>query len=1117
METRSIYFKSDFIVRLTNEFGWSNPFSIRFFTTRAVSAMVVSYDGETYKGCSVDDETGALVVPFERFTEKCRQGLGVLKMEVTWKEQNVVYPDQWEDKVMSVQPVVCTDENEEQFTLSLGLTGDESIEVGTKVIAPYKGAKGDKGDKGDTGATGPQGPKGDTGEQGPQGIQGIQGETGATGATGAQGPKGDKGDKGDAFTYADMTAEQKAEIAQPATEQAALAAQYMATIKATIDAVDPQSTEGSIQILAAKQGELEAEVTALGPKIDEVKEANSYTFALKLTTLTYLTFPTSEPYTIATSSDHNLWYAAVSKGDELHITASNESAKTIRYGFTASLPAAGVNVQEPVIKTSVTSVNDFVVAPFDGYIVIDNFGTQFSDKTVGNVITSIKYADKLANAGQRNVIPTLVEHQLAISASLFNWLTNTNNTHSWARMDGGDSITIKANATYDARIFFCSNYYKPTASGGGNVLSTHEIKAGTSLSLVAPADTTVVVITFKIYSSDTLTADRTPSSVNIIRNVIESELLDEEIILRGRYLSSGSWTEDGAQSSAIFPVKEGDVITIEPNASYDSNFAFLASESDTSSVKTISAGYPVVARVPSGKSFLYVKYAQTHSTLGYRGKPLSIKSALGHTATAAERKIEKLDYKVTDFPILNYYIPLSEEIWATTTTYSCVLMPVIGGKMYEIGQCAYTNTNTVRYAFLKDNIILVGETPNYATGYDALAQTGAGQNVRVIAPIDAQYLYLYVGRPVDKNYAPAYIRCIDAQIAQLRLTMQKESSQSDTNGIVTLNDPIKTTNVLQQMNRSYGGDTNTQAVFLHFSDIHAGTATLERIKDYYAKYSQYIDDVINTGDTCNSNPTDIDMSAFYTGIATKFLTVIGNHDASSASGHPDTDPYPLADTYAEFIAPFVANWGVTQPSDAATAYKCYYYKDYVASKLRLIVLDEYHYDAAQDTWLAATLADAITNQYHVLMATHSSNGALVNRCTNFTDLANGNGYQYGVNIGSATLNAVEQVQTFISNGGILVAWLYGHAHYDNVGYSDIGDGKSQLRICVSTANYTKTENYGVERVVNTKSQDCFNIVSVDTNRGYIRVFRVGADFDMFLKHRGGFCIDYINHEVVSNW
>lgn len=275
METRSIYFKSDFLVRLTNEFGWSSPFSIRFFTSRAVSAMVVSYDGETYKGCSVDSETGALKVPFERFTERCRQGIGVLKMEVTFRVPNAVYPDQWEDKVMAVQPVVVTNEDGESFWLALGLTGDEGVEVGTQVIAPYKGAKGDKGDKGDPGETGPQGPKGDTGEQGPQGIQGIQGETGATGATGAQGPKGDKGDKGDAFTYEDLTAEQKAEIAQPATEKATEAAQYVATIKAVIESVNPQSTEGSIQILAAKQGELEAELGQLGPKVVRIEERTS--------------------------------------------------------------------------------------------------------------------------------------------------------------------------------------------------------------------------------------------------------------------------------------------------------------------------------------------------------------------------------------------------------------------------------------------------------------------------------------------------------------------------------------------------------------------------------------------------------------------------------------------------------------------------------------------------------------------------------------------------------------------------------------------------------------------------------------------------------------------------
>lgn len=93
-----------------------------------------------------------------------------------------------------------------------------------------------------------------------------------------------KGEKGDAFTYADLTAAQKAELvrdataaaqaaassAQSAADDAAAVLQKFNTIKAAIDAIDPQSTEGSIQTLAAKQGLLEADLNALGPKIEQV-------------------------------------------------------------------------------------------------------------------------------------------------------------------------------------------------------------------------------------------------------------------------------------------------------------------------------------------------------------------------------------------------------------------------------------------------------------------------------------------------------------------------------------------------------------------------------------------------------------------------------------------------------------------------------------------------------------------------------------------------------------------------------------------------------------------------------------------------------------------------------
>lgn len=73
-----------------------------------------------------------------------------------------------------------------------------------------------------------------------------------------------KGDKGDSFTYADMTAAQKAEIAQDATAAAQQAAQSLATIQTAIENIDPsQSTDQAITALAANQGVIESNLNQL--------------------------------------------------------------------------------------------------------------------------------------------------------------------------------------------------------------------------------------------------------------------------------------------------------------------------------------------------------------------------------------------------------------------------------------------------------------------------------------------------------------------------------------------------------------------------------------------------------------------------------------------------------------------------------------------------------------------------------------------------------------------------------------------------------------------------------------------------------------------------------------
>ncbi len=142
METLYVYFKSDFTLQMVNEVDWSTPFRIKFWTTRAVSAMEISYDGETYTGCRLGSD-GKVYVPFNNFAQTCRQGLGKLKMEVTYILEDESYPDGTLDQVMPVENVICEDANGNDVYLALGLTGSEDLEISCAVVAAYQ--RGDTG------------------------------------------------------------------------------------------------------------------------------------------------------------------------------------------------------------------------------------------------------------------------------------------------------------------------------------------------------------------------------------------------------------------------------------------------------------------------------------------------------------------------------------------------------------------------------------------------------------------------------------------------------------------------------------------------------------------------------------------------------------------------------------------------------------------------------------------------------------------------------------------------------------------------------------------------------------------------------------------------------------
>lgn len=293
----------------------------------------------------------------------------------------------------------------------------------------------------------------------------------------------------------------------------------------------------------------------------------------------------------------------------------------------------------------------------------------------------------------------------------------------------------------------------------------------------------------------------------------------------------------------------------------------------------------------------------------------------------------------------------------------------------------------------------------------------------------------------------------------------------------------------------------TPLVLLHYSDIHGSVENLQRIVKFYEAYKNKIDDVLNTGDTVYHESTDDFIVPMVTGASTQLLA-IGNHDAKSGSSQ-----ITAAACYARYIAPYVATWGVVQPSDAAAKGKCYYYKDYTAAKVRLIVLDCIFWDTAQNTWLAATLADAKTQSLAVVCATHFAGGKVTPFENSWSTL------QY--DDVSTVINAVapSTVQAFINDGGEFVCWLSGHGHFDMIGTLD--DYPQQLNIAVDTANYGSSSWYSdIQRTRYTKSEDLLNAFSVDTFNKTIRLFRVGADRDSQLRHRGDLLIKYTTLQVL---
>lgn len=342
-----------------------------------------------------------------------------------------------------------------------------------------------------------------------------------------------------------------------------------------------------------------------------------------------------------------------------------------------------------------------------------------------------------------------------------------------------------------------------------------------------------------------------------------------------------------------------------------------------------------------------------------------------------------------------------------------------------------------------------------------------------------------------------------------------ESSEEKT-GILDFNPKVEVESKLipQTANKS-----NSLLTLLHFSDLHSSSVNLQRIVEFRNEYSGYIDDSIHTGDTVNGIITDTNPFETVSG-AENILNVIGNHEAWLSTDIPD---YTATEKqcYDKIFAPSISNWGVTQPENAESDGKCYYYKDYVDANIRLIVLDSVHWhtrngvmdDATvQKAWFVTTLEDAKSKGLTVVAAMHYPpvNGIDLVKNTGFTRYSKNDTEIWGDGW-YASDEIFTCVDDFITSGGKFATWLIGHTHYDICGQVHSHNG--QFMVVIQSCYRSWDENM---LVAGTKTQDAFNIITIESSNTTIKITRIGNDADSYMQSKKTLCYDYGSKELIYN-
>lgn len=353
-------------------------------------------------------------------------------------------------------------------------------------------------------------------------------------------------------------------------------------------------------------------------------------------------------------------------------------------------------------------------------------------------------------------------------------------------------------------------------------------------------------------------------------------------------------------------------------------------------------------------------------------------------------------------------------------------------------------------------------------------------------------------------------------------------------------------------------------VFMHMSDTHCEeTRRFESFKksvelfNIVSRGSQYYGNalkfILHTGDVRNAEYSD--GYGFFEPVIKNLKKNIyvtpGNHDVGN--GYTVANAGTNEDIYNQMIAPMLDKWnlnsdGVDSPHIEG---KNYYFNDFTDEKIRMIVLYEYEtnfdistsnptllvhhrgyraFSQGQIDWLIQTLKNT-PQGYGVIIAKHqpesvdgfTDNPFYSSWQTERTHMQSYCGTELIAQIVQAFIDRTVFNTTIQQTGGIVttlnvaadfsslassefICYCSGHTHLDMINKLKNYPKQIELNIGPNNTHYTNgTDIYqngeGVTRLLT-------NVYSIDRNRGYIYVVRLGANFSNTAQYRDFISLKY---------